>query len=67
MLTTVIREQAILAIRNVLENNLENQDLVRSMEARQVLDEQMLDEIGVEARIDSSGQVKLGRAPPKGE
>ena len=60
-----IREQAILAIRNMLENNLENQELVRSMEARQVVDEVVLDEIGIEARIDESGRVKLGKAPSK--
>lgn len=62
-LSLVIREQAILAIRNLLENNKANQDVIRAMEPRQVLDEKTLDELGFHVDIDDSGRVKFRRPP----
>ncbi|KAI9190840.1 spinocerebellar ataxia type 10 protein domain-containing protein [Polychytrium aggregatum] len=57
-----IREYALFAIRNLCYNNLENQALIDSLEARGVAQSQDLNEMGVEAVIDEDGKLRLQRA-----
>ncbi|KAJ3124394.1 hypothetical protein HK098_001165 [Nowakowskiella sp. JEL0407] len=53
-----IREYAIFAIRNLCENNLENQRLIASMEARAVEQDPELE--NVNAYLDENGKLRLG-------
>ncbi|KAJ3130255.1 hypothetical protein HK098_004302 [Nowakowskiella sp. JEL0407] len=53
-----IREYAIFAIRNLCENNLENQRLIASMEAKGVEQDPELE--NVNAYLDENGKLRLG-------
>lgn len=53
-----IKERSILCLRFVLENNFKNQDFVAQLEAKQVVDDQALQEVGYEVNVED-GQVKL--------
>ncbi|KNC97859.1 uncharacterized protein SPPG_06855 [Spizellomyces punctatus DAOM BR117] len=58
-----IKEHAILAIRNLCDGNTENQDLVASLTPQGIApeSEQMLDEAGIQAKVDDSGRVRVGK------
>ncbi len=47
MFFTVISQWAVFAIRNILENNLENQKLIQGLRRRGVSDDTMLREMGL--------------------
>ncbi|TPX32693.1 hypothetical protein SmJEL517_g04229 [Synchytrium microbalum] len=57
-----LREYTILAIRNLLEKNTENQQVVASLKAQQVVDQEVLKPTGLHAFVDSEGRVKVGSA-----
>lgn len=56
-----IREHAIMCLRFLLEGNRANQDVVRELEARGVVPNEVLDQHGYETFMDARGQVGLRR------
>ncbi|XP_078369346.1 ataxin-10-like isoform X2 [Oculina patagonica] len=54
-----ICQWAIFAIRNLLENNIENQNIVSSMDPRGLADTSRLRQFGVEAVELDNGRIKL--------
>lgn len=54
-----IREWAIFGLRNLCEGNLENQDVIRSLEARGAADQQTLRELGLESEVGKDGRLKV--------
>ncbi|KAH0556795.1 hypothetical protein GP486_005414 [Trichoglossum hirsutum] len=56
-----IREHAIMCLRFLLEANADNQQIVRELEARQVIPSEVLDKRAYETFIDVNGRVGLKR------
>jgi len=54
-----LREWAIVAIRNTLEDNPENQKQVEELEAQQALDTPELKKLGVKVDMDKNGKVHV--------
>ncbi|KAJ3041651.1 hypothetical protein HDV00_008928 [Rhizophlyctis rosea] len=54
-----LKEHAIFAIRNLCDGNAENQKIIEALEAREVVQDRVLDEAGVEAVIDETGKLRL--------
>lgn len=54
-----LREWAIVAIRNVLEGNEENQKQVEELEAQQALETPELQKLGMKVNLDKRGQVSV--------
>ena len=54
-----IREHAIMCLRFLLEGNRENMEIVRSLEPRKGVPEEVLDKRGYETFIDDKGKVGL--------
>lgn len=54
-----IREHAIMCLRFLLEGNTENQAIVRQLEPRKGIPDEMLDKRGYEAYIDDKGKAVL--------
>jgi ataxin-10 len=54
-----LREWALVAIRNALEDNVENQAVVQALEAQQPLQSAPLDRMGLRVDMDRRGQVKV--------
>ena len=54
-----LREWGVIAIRNVLENNAENQSVVEDLMAQGPVESANLDEAGVRVQLDSKGRVSL--------
>jgi Spinocerebellar ataxia type 10 protein domain len=54
-----LREWTILALRNALEENLENQALVRELEVQQSLHSPELEKMGFKVNVDERGKVNL--------
>lgn len=54
-----IREHAIMCLRFLLEGNRENQDIVRVLEPRRGVPDEVLDKRGYETYIDDKGKVGL--------
>lgn len=54
-----IREHAIMCLRFLLEGNTENQAIVRQLEPRKSIPDEMLDKRGYEAYIDDKGKAGL--------
>lgn len=59
-----IREHAILCVRNLLDENKENQEIIRQLESRQVVPTELLEKQGFESFIGEDGKVGLRK---KGE
>jgi hypothetical protein len=60
--TTVIKEWSIFAIRNLCENNLENQSLIASLEPQSIAPDEsgILASAGVQATLNPNGKVRVG-------
>ena len=56
-----IREHAIMCLRFLLEGNEENAKIVRDLEPRQTVPDEVLDQRGYETFIDANGKVGLRR------
>jgi hypothetical protein len=56
-----LREWVTLALRNVLEGNHVNQNLVEQLEAQQPVQKVELEKLGLSVKVDRGGQVKLVR------
>ena len=54
-----IREHAIMCLRFLLEGNRENQEIVRALEPRRAVPDEVLDKRGYETYIDDKGKVGL--------
>ncbi|KAF3908252.1 hypothetical protein AA313_de0204883 [Arthrobotrys entomopaga] len=57
-----IQQHATLCIRNLMEGNMENQKILRELEAREVVNGETLEAAGLEAYVDKQGKVKVGAA-----
>ncbi|KAK6346571.1 copper transport protein [Orbilia brochopaga] len=58
-----IPQHATLTVRNLLEANAENQRIVWTLEAREVMNTRDLEKAGLQAYVDKQGKVKVGAAP----
>ena len=56
-----IREHAIMCLRFLMEGNRENQDIIRELEPKGAVPNEVLDQHGYETYMDSKGQVLLRR------
>ena len=58
-----IKEHAVMCLKFLLEGNKENQDIVRSLEAQQVVgDQEVLEDMGLQASVDEeSRKVRIER------
>lgn len=54
-----IREHAIMCLRFLLEGNKENQEIVRALEPKRAVPDEVLDKRGYETYIDDKGKVGL--------
>lgn len=54
-----LREWCVIAIRNVLENNLQNQNVVACLDAQSPVQTAALKEAGLHVQMDSTGKVSL--------
>ena len=54
-----LREWSIVAIRNVLDGNEMNQQIVAELEAKQALDTPELQRIGIKVELDKKGKVQV--------
>jgi hypothetical protein len=54
-----LREWSVIAIRNVLETNQRNQDIVAALEAQQPMQGADLNRAGVHVNLDETGKVSL--------
>lgn len=61
-----IKEHALMCLKFLLEGNKENQEIVRSLEARGVANQAELErEFGVRARVDGQGRVQVNNGAPE--
>jgi len=56
-----LREWGIVAIRNILEGNISNQDEVAKLEAQQVINTPELEKFGINLNLDKKGKVVVNR------
>ena len=54
-----LREWSVIAIRNVLENNAENQHVVADLDAQSAVQSAALQSAGVQVQLDQHGKVSL--------
>ena len=54
-----LREWAVVAIRNVLDGNLENQAVVEELEAQQPVQSTALGDLGIQVKMDPQGKVSV--------
>ncbi|KAI8379932.1 spinocerebellar ataxia type 10 protein domain-containing protein [Choanephora cucurbitarum] len=54
-----IREYATLTLRNVLENNPENQLIIQELEAQEVVQTGELDQMGIRPELTEDGKVRI--------
>jgi hypothetical protein len=54
-----LREWSVIAIRNVLENNPQNQEVVARLDAQSPVQTAALNEAGLQVQMDSKGKVSL--------
>jgi len=57
-----IREWAIVAIRNVLAGNLENQRIVGELEAQKPVQSAELERLGIQVKMNNGGKVSVRRS-----
>eukprot|EP00980_Cylindrotheca_fusiformis_P008916 scaffold1900_cov123-Cylindrotheca_fusiformis.AAC.42 len=54
-----LREWCVIGIRNILENNVENQNVVATLDAQSPVQTAALSEAGLQVQMDSKGKVSL--------
>eukprot|EP00538_Stauroneis_constricta_P003704 CAMPEP_0119554206 /NCGR_PEP_ID=MMETSP1352-20130426/6769_1 /TAXON_ID=265584 /ORGANISM="Stauroneis constricta, Strain CCMP1120" /LENGTH=85 /DNA_ID=CAMNT_0007600765 /DNA_START=24 /DNA_END=277 /DNA_ORIENTATION=+ len=54
-----LREWALVAIRNALEDNEGNQQVVATLEAQRPMEQTELDRAGVKVKMDDQGKVSV--------
>ncbi len=59
-----LREWGIVAIRNVLEGNNANQEVVAKLEAQQVINTPELEKFGIKLNLDKKGKVVVDKSNP---
>lgn len=62
-----LREWAVVAIRNALQDNPDNQALVAALEAKQAVQSTELNEMGVRVEMDAKGKVNVVPLTPPNE
>jgi len=55
------KEWMVLAVRNLCENNLENQKIIQNLEPQGPASTPVLDELGLEVELKEDGKVRLKR------
>eukprot|EP01135_Chromosphaera_perkinsii_P002547 Nk52_evm63s224 gene=Nk52_evmTU63s224 len=58
MYSPYLKEWAVLAVRHLCENNMENQNLISQMEAMKVTEQTVLEDQDFEVEIDSTGKLR---------
>jgi len=67
MMTIDLREYAILAMKNILTGNSENQALIEELQPLEAVDHPALQEARVTARLDAeTGRPVLSQDKPRG-
>ena len=61
------REWAILALRNLTRGNEENQQFLLSLRAEEVVQDEYLDAMGLEAVLGDDGKVAIRKKQPSSE
>ena len=61
-----VREISIFCIMNLLKGNLTNQKLISGLEAQRMCPSDVLQELGLNARLDEDGKVKVISQNAKG-
>lgn len=56
-----LREYATLTLRNVMENNLENQKLIEELKPEEIVQTKELDEMGITPELTEDGKVRIKR------
>ncbi|KAG1443318.1 hypothetical protein G6F56_010714 [Rhizopus delemar] len=56
-----LREYATLALRNLMEDNVENQNVIRQLEPQQVLQTDELTRMGITPELLKNGQVRINK------
>ncbi|KAI8080346.1 spinocerebellar ataxia type 10 protein domain-containing protein [Thamnidium elegans] len=56
-----LREYATLTLRNVMENNLENQKLIEELQPEEIVQTKELDEMGITPELTEDGKVRIKR------
>lgn len=62
-----LREWGIVAIRNALDQNLENQAIVERLQAEQAVQTTALDDMGIQIKITSDGKASISPKSRTGE
>jgi hypothetical protein len=57
-----LREYATLTLRNVMENNAENQKLIEELRPEEVLQTEELTQMGITPELTEDGKVRIKRA-----
>lgn len=54
-----LREYATLALRNVMEDNLENQSLIAELQPQEIVQTEELKEMGLSTELMQDGKVRI--------
>lgn len=54
-----LREYATLALRNVMEDNLENQSLISELQPQEIVQTEELKEMGLSTELMQDGKVRI--------
>ncbi len=56
-----IKEWAIVTLRNLCENNVENQAVIASLKTQGILASDELERLGLQAKLEDSGKVTISK------
>jgi ataxin-10 len=56
-----IKEWAIVTLRNLCENNQENQEVIASLKTQGVLEGEELERLGLQAKLEANGKVTISK------
>ncbi|KAG0760662.1 hypothetical protein G6F57_009073 [Rhizopus arrhizus] len=56
-----LREYATLALRNIMKDNIENQEVIRELEPQEVLQTDELDRMGITPELLKDGKIRIKR------
>ena len=59
-----LREWGIISIRNILDDNIANQEVVAKLEAQEVINTPELEKLGVKLNLDKKGKVNIQQHTP---
>ncbi len=56
-----IKEWAIMTLRNLCENNQENQAVIASLKTQDILASEELERLGLQAKLEANGKVTISK------